>query len=145
MVEIIGAAVIYGFRNDIEHSAIKGFKDAMRNYHFKNDTRDYSVIDDIQESLKCCGAERVEDWKEYPPYNDPMNIFYPPSCCDKPWGDKACVIPYQKPCWQAIEEEVRYSARTLANTCIAVAIIQFLTMLAACVLARNFKREYDVV
>ncbi|KAI1287715.1 CD63 antigen [Halotydeus destructor] len=148
IVEIMSAVAIFAFRNDIKAESIKGFKEKMKNYKWDNNT--YNVIDDIQMNLKCCGAEKVTDWSDIPPYDAKLPIAYPPSCClpeKTPILSDKCLAPhmYTRPCWEAIEETLHQSAKTLANTSIAIAVIQFLAMLASCVLARTYKKEYDVV
>lgn len=144
LVEVIAAGVVIAFRNDIEHEAIKGIKDLMANY--SNNTADAQVIDDLQSSLKCCGAENVTDWHDVPPYNK-VPFFYPESCCNTTLENTThiCVLPYSTPCWEAIEHKIDDSSSTLAGFSIAIAVVQFLAMVSACVLAKAYKREYDVV
>jgi len=145
VIEIVGAAVIFGFRNDIKEESIKGLMRQMKEYKYNN-TGEYSVINDLQSSLHCCGAENLTDWNQFAPWSTYPPYSYPASCCKSPplIADR-CLIPWPTPCWEAIEGELRHSSRTLANTAIAVAVIQFLAMVSSCVLARNFKKEYDVV
>jgi len=143
VIELIGAGIIFGFRTDIKQEAIKGILRQMKDY---NETaQGYSVIDDLQRSLHCCGAENVTDWHTNPgPFQG--KTYYPVSCCEpeikKP---ENCTKTWDKPCWEAVEEEFRNSSRTLANSAIAVAVIQFFAIIASCVLARNIKKEYAVV
>jgi CD63 antigen len=148
VIEIIAAGVVIGFRNDIKQEAIKGIKRGMANYHNIPENSTYNVIDDMQRSLHCCGAANVSDWHEVPPYNATgPNWNYPTSCCNgtEP-GDKGeCHKPYETPCWQAIEDELHSTSKTLVGFSISIAVIQFLALVASCVLARTFKREYDVV
>jgi len=145
VIEIVGAAMIYGFRNDIRDESVKHFRDNMATYNTNSTSG--RVIDEIQRGLHCCGAENVTDWIAFQPLNRTgPGIVYPSSCCNHTLISDVCIIPdYTTPCWQAIEDKLRHSSRTLANTSVAVAIIQFLSMLAACVLANSYKKEYDVV
>jgi len=149
VVELIAAGAVIGFKNDIREEAVNGIKEAMKDYpnHWENSTQDYNVIDDMQRSLHCCGAENVSDWHQVPPYNatGPLNWNYPSSCCNNTAQGQECHAPWPTPCWQAVEQEIQGSSRTLIGFSIAIAVVQFLAMLAACVLARTYKREYDVV
>jgi len=149
VIEVIAVGVVIGFRNDIKNEAIKGIKEGMRDYHkhWENSTADYNVIDDMQRSLHCCGAENVTDWHDVAPYNEtgPLNWNYPSSCCNNTQPGDECHAPYTTPCVDAIEDELRGTSKTLIGFSIAIAIIQFVAIVAACVLARTFKREYDVV
>jgi len=86
VIELVAAGAVIGFRKDIKREAIEGIKEKMEHYQheWENKTSDYNVIDDMQRSLHCCGAENLTDWNFIPPYNEtgPINWNYPSSCCN---------------------------------------------------------------
>jgi len=149
IIEIVAAGMIIGFKNDLKAEAIHGILDQMEHYRYNwaNRTDEYNVVDDMQRSLHCCGAENVTDWNRIPPYNatGPSNYNYPSSCCLNALPGQECHTPFPTPCWQAIQDEISGSIRTLSGVSIAIAIIQFLSILASFVLAQHYKAEYDVV
>jgi len=146
VIELIAAGAVIGFKSDIKQEAISGIKAAMENYPKNQTSTDYNVIDDMQRSLHCCGAENVTDWHDIFPFNATgPNWRYPSSCCNNTQSTDECHTPYATPCWQAIEQELHGSSKTLIGFSIAIAVVHFLAVIASCVLARTFKREYDVV
>jgi CD63 antigen len=144
IVEVVGGVLIFGFRGNIKDETITGMQKEMANYKYENGT--FNIIDDIQQTFNCCGAQNMSDWQMIPPYNGSIT-YYPPTCCANPLQHAvdSCLTPYTTPCWEAIETELKGSTKTLANTSIAIAVIQFFAIFAACILARSFKRDYDVV
>jgi len=144
VVEVVTAVIIFGFRDDIKNEAITGMKREMENYHDENGT--LNIVDELQVTFHCCGAENYTDWNSIPPYNSTVPS-YPPTCCGNPLNmtESACVSPQTLPCWKAIENELKGSAKTLGNTAIVAAVLQLFSIVVACILARTYRREYDIV
>jgi len=145
ITELVAGGIIYAFRNDLKSEAVKGMHKAINNYQEANTT--YAPVDDLQKNLKCCGAENATDWEKTDFFR--TNKHYPNSCCspDKLTGNATCTddLPFDVPCYEAIRDTLKGVTYSLATSAIVVAVAQFLGMLFACCLARNIKREYDVV
>jgi hypothetical protein len=145
VAEIVCGAVIVVFRKDMNTVLKKGLQNAVKKY--KAD-KAYSPLDDIQHSLKCCGVNNVTDWVDYVDV-DSKHIL-PNSCC--PANTPGCIEggdgdkkPFERGCWSKLEEEFSYVSGVAAIVAISVAIIQFVAVVGTCLLARAFKREYEVV
>ena len=139
IAEVVCGGLIVGFRKDMNRLVKEGLYKAVEKYHRD---QSYSPLDDIQHSLKCCGASNYSDWANYTTHH---NGEFPESCCaaNKPPCHQEDV--FKKGCWTALETEFSYVSGVAAIVAIAVAIIQFVAVVGTCLLARAFRREYEVV
>lgn len=135
LAELVVGALVIKYRGEFEQVASEGLLEALHN---RNDTG-YNAIDDIQTQLHCCGVRSVKD------YNDTEHL--PHSCCPLAVSDAECKKEqaYAEDCLSALKNELSPVWRTVAIACILVAVIQAAAVIGSCLLARAFRREYDVV
>ncbi|XP_054156099.1 leukocyte surface antigen CD53-like [Oppia nitens] len=146
LIELIGAGLIFAFRNKIDDLAKTGINEAIKKYNQTIDEPITAALDDIQHSFKCCGANNASDWTENPRYSSGVNV--PDSCCshDKLVGDDCPVKnAYERGCIEALKDDIHGSVGYLGGIAIAVAIIQLIGILFACSLSRSIRKEYEVV
>ena len=140
LAELVVAGLVIKYSGEFEQVATDGLLQAL---HSRNTSHDaYNAIDDIQTQLHCCGVRAVSD------YN---TTALPDSCC--PAGTSVgtavgtCTADgaYKQACWSALRDELEPVWHTVAAAGIVVALIQLAAVIGSCLLARAFRREYDVV
>jgi len=148
VVEVIATGLIFAFRPELQTYAKDGMEKLMTNYNWFSASNDRAtqVVNDIQSSLHCCGASQSSDWNEHRPANVTSDEF-PNSCCDGVEQGKFCpsTAIYTRGCVDALVEALDNSIYPLSGIGIAVAIAQLLGVLMACCLAREIRREYQIV
>jgi len=143
VLQIAAAGLIFAFRRDMEQE----FKAALKNAidHYEEEGAVYKEIDDLQDSLKCCGIESSHDWDPYVNKNG----SFPQSCCANTNQTKCNGSPgkeiHADPCWDVLNTRFKSVAQVAGIVALAVASIQLIAVIGSCSLARSFRREYEVV
>jgi len=148
VVEVIALGLILAFKPEFNKYAEDGMKDLMSKYNWTSPSADRAtqVVDDIQSSLHCCGAANNADWNMDRPSNISTDKF-PHSCCDGVKKGEYCEKEkiYQDGCVDRLVEAIHNSIYPLSAIGITVAVAQLLGVLMACCLAREIRREYQIV
>jgi len=141
-LQIAAAGLIFAFRKDMEQEFKDALKKAIDHYEDKEGGPEYKEIDDLQRSLKCCGIENSHDWD---PYVTKHGSF-PQSCCantnQTKCNDKEI---HAESCWNVLNNQLKSVAQVAGIVALAVASIQLIAVIGSCLLARSFRREYEVV
>jgi len=151
LVELIGAGLILGYRSQVKIAVQGGIDDAMGKYNMTNPNATVNqVIDDLQYTLKCCGANETTDWDRQPHHD--IGI-YPESCCgrlEKSSNITCKIADVRKAnqdvgCVGKLENDIKNALGVLGGIAIAIALIQLIGVVFACCLGRSIRREYEVV
>lgn len=129
---------------------LKGLNEAIVKYNpSHNDSAIVGVIDDIQSTFHCCGANGPSDWQNNTIYNS--STMLPPTCCGKEMkaeGWNNCTINtsfhFTNGCVDIITDELKSSVNTLGWAGVVVIVVQFLGVVFSCMLS-NQRREYIYV
>ncbi|RWS04072.1 CD63 antigen-like protein [Dinothrombium tinctorium] len=144
LTELVAAGVLYKFRSNIKDEAVKVLEKYLESYKKENATRDF--VDNIQQKHECCGVVSMDDWKKYGQFkwhgsNTTEN--YPDSCCPNMAKARPCDSPFRQNCLDAIFDLIRKSSKIIIAVCISAAVVQFLTVVFACTLAKNLRSQYQ--
>ncbi len=128
---------------------LKGLNEAIVKYNpTHNDSAIVSVIDDIQGTFHCCGANGPFDWQNNTLYHDGISL--PPTCCNKEAKAEGlnCTTTtsfhFTNGCVDIITDELKSSLNTLGWAGVVVIVVQFLGVVFSCMLS-NQRREYIYV
>jgi len=146
LVELIGAGLILGYRSKVKEAVQEGIDDAMGQYNLTNPNSTINkVIDDLQHTFKCCGANGTHDW------DNKVHLKtdeYPGSCCNQ---NSTCTYEDVKKsgqdfgCVSKLENDIKAALGVLGGIAIAIALIQLIGVVSACCLGRSIRKEYEVV
>lgn len=78
---VVGSALAYVYRIDIDSTVDKGLKTALEAYAGNEYVK--KEIDMMQTEMKCCGVDNYTDWLNTTWYHNQsdLNVKYPESCC----------------------------------------------------------------
>jgi hypothetical protein len=140
-LQIAAAGLIFAFRKDMEQEFKAALKQAIKDYDHEG-RPEYREIDDLQQSLKCCGVENSSDWDVYVRNHS----SFPQSCCAN-INQTQCNVKeiHTAPCWNVLNDQLKSVAQVAGIVALAVASIQLIAVIGSCLLARSFRREYEVV
>uniref|UniRef100_A0A5K3G2P9 Tetraspanin n=1 Tax=Mesocestoides corti TaxID=53468 RepID=A0A5K3G2P9_MESCO len=88
-------------------------------------------LDQLQETLKCCGGFSWRDWKTVPA-----------SCCAN--GKKDCKDPYPVGCAEATYDQFKSNFLASGIITTLLCIVELMAVVFACILAHQYK-TYDEV
>ncbi|KAI1308964.1 CD63 antigen [Halotydeus destructor] len=150
IIQLVCAIYIVDFLADLkdeENSAVDAFRD--RELRYKWDNNSYDVVDHIQSNNECCGGYNFTEWNVIQPYSDTSAFFYPPSCCPPAHllqPDRCLSLHmFTKPCSEEIKDHRKPSTWTLAVGVVTTLILQFLALVASCILGNSYRMGYDSV
>lgn len=142
ITEFVAAGLLFHYRNNIAHEIKNEIKRLMSAYGDGTIvTGSQIAIDALQNYLHCCGMWESEEWLKQKDYKN----GYPASCCDG-FDTKnrtaECEHPYQKSCLKELETYFYYYANFAAYGGIVIALVQLTAIIAACLLAKAFRRKH---
>jgi hypothetical protein len=109
----------------------------MSNYKPQDNKHLYTnIIDNIQRSLKCCGAKHATDWAKF---NPRMGSTIPVSCCiDSPnLASNTCVKPdFETGCISELDKVIKYIIGFMSGILLAAALTQLVAASFACSVAK---------
>jgi len=152
LVQIVCAGIIISYKNTF----IDGLNDELfKDLNSVKNNTDAGIGDNstnplivLQEHLHCCGVNASSNWdhvsKEF------LDGQYPPTCCDFTGTTvQTCNAEskniYNKTCSHEFVEAVKGGVVVIGAFGIILALVQVLAIVFACVMAKSFKRDYDVV
>jgi len=140
-LQIAAAGLIFAFKKDMEQEFKAALKKAIHDYDHEGGP-EYKEIDDLQQSLKCCGVESSHDWDSYVTKNG----SFPHSCCaNSQTVCKSVKEIHPDSCWNVLNIKLESVAQVAGIVALAVASIQLIAVIGSFLLARSFRREYEVV
>ncbi|XP_064155217.1 CD63 antigen [Anguilla rostrata] len=146
IIEIAAAIAGYIFRGKLNGILNTGLKDMISKY--KNGTAEIRKgMDDLQQCLKCCGANSTADWISFNPNGNSV----PDSCCKnitkncglKNMHNKTKV--YQLGCRVALEEALKKNLLWVTVAALVIAFLQIMGVVFACLLMRGIRSGYEVM
>lgn len=104
IIEVALALYVYFDRNRVKNKVEDILDETIPRYRDDNDLQ--SIIDWVQENIKCCGVKSDEDWEK--------NIYFN---CSTPKSPEACGVPYSccKNYLEEINTQCGYKVRTVEN------------------------------
>jgi len=141
IVQCVGAYLAFHYQKDIEGTIRDGITKNFENYSKTNSSELNGVINKFQKTFHCCGAYNYTDWDGWLHTQGQ----YPPSCCDRSndegWCTKDAVINkgYEKGCIDKAMDKIHTVLGGLGGVAIALILVQFLIVFAACCLVRDIR------
>jgi len=132
----IAIGILYAVeRNVIEKQIDEAVKDTIENFGDGTSSADQAV-DAIQDLLQCCGYNDKSDYKK-------STLLFPSSCCE---GDPdTCIeeMAYDTGCKAKINSFLASQSVLVIVVVCSVAVLEILTMLAACYLRQRELRDIN--
>ncbi|KAI6654275.1 Tetraspanin-3 [Oopsacas minuta] len=151
VVQIIGGILAVVFRSDIYEQMGFAMLANMDQYQYQSDDAITEAIDNIQQSLLCCGAYGPDDWKDVSWINNKYdNAITPLSCC----GDNStssydfCIQYsdiYQVGCVELFFNTVEMWGAILISVAILLALFEITgVVLSYCVMCLRSRETQDI-
>lgn len=151
LIELIAAIVGLVFRHEIKDSFEHGYMQALDHYNSTGDPRS-RALDNIQTTLKCCGAKSYTDWGKSP-YFKTNGI--PQSCCEMPGNctqdvmkdmEKAKNVVFKDGCISKVTSVMESRMGIVAGISFGIACFQLVGVFLACCLSRYItNNQYEMV
>lgn len=144
ILEIAGAITAYVYKGKLKGYVEDGMDYAMDKYNTSSKYR--KAFDTVQKELKCCGKTNASDW-----YVDFGYGNVPASCCEikNRNGTEKGKCPddkiYSEGCVDALFDYLKDHLAIIGGMAIAVAVIQIIGIIFACVVRRDIKEGYGYV
>lgn len=135
ILQLSAVGLLVYHKNAISETAIHEFQSLIRDYHVTNSSRSY--VDNLQSSFKCCGVQSRDDWKD----PESGSTSFPDSCCPQ-LTNGTCTHTYEKPCYDAITEELLRNIALLMSSFMIFFLFQVLLMCFAWNQAKFTRRDY---
>eukprot|EP00090_Calanus_glacialis_P043386 TRINITY_DN7680_c0_g1_i7.p1 TRINITY_DN7680_c0_g1~~TRINITY_DN7680_c0_g1_i7.p1 ORF type:complete len:268 (-),score=83.83 TRINITY_DN7680_c0_g1_i7:125-928(-) len=150
IVMVVGA--VHGYNGDLETTIKKPLKEALSKY--KDDVTDQTdplfaykaAWNEVQQELKCCGVDNVQDWTGNDFNWTPSSANKPSGCCiinqegeeltqdeqmecRKTEQDPESTTFYFRGCYTMIKDRIESNQNTVVGVAIGVVVVMFLNML----------------
>jgi len=133
----IGIAA-FTYRDAMKESFKNGLTNSMRNY--KTVPASKEAVDQLQNTVQCCGVESYEDWKQY-------DLLIPDSCCKLPncnTKNPSNINPMG--CYTKVVTFINSSGKLIGIVCLAVAGFHLLGLGLTCMLANCINKwKYETI
>lgn len=146
IIEIAGAITAYVYKGKLKGYVEDGMEYAMK--HYNSSAKYKKAFDTVQKELKCCGRRNASDWYH------PLGIGnVPESCCKNKTrsGIEKGKCPggmtgvYSEGCVDALFDYLKDHFAIIGGLAIAVAVIQIVGIIFACVVRHDIKKGYGYV
>jgi len=156
VLELAAAFSAFALKDDVEHIFRTGLEDSQSKYN-TSATDDYGrevtqAWDAMQNEWKCCGTSNYTDWGLHSELT-----YVPDSCCiDDTKGcaqaknatphmtlEDAKMVIHIEGCWDHALKEL--TLETIGIVGIALAIVELLGIISACLMARSIRYSYETV
>jgi len=156
VLELAAAFSAFALKDDVERIFKTGLENSQAHYTYNatadNDKEITQGWDVMQNEWKCCGTSNFTDWGQF------SNLTYvPDSCCLVEHAgcaedvkavpsmtlDKAKTVIHTEGCWDHALKEL--TLETIGIVGIALAIVELLGIISACLMARSIRYSYETV
>lgn len=146
IAEIAAAILGYIYRGKVTNVVQDSLADMISNYNTSSqEFRD--AVDQLQQSLKCCGVNSSADWRSYSTEGNTV----PDSCCitstsgcgQGAMSDASKV--FQTGCQEAVETLLQENIQWIVVAALVIAALQVLGVVFACLLMRGIRSGYEVM
>ncbi|XP_076313009.1 CD63 antigen-like isoform X2 [Tachypleus tridentatus] len=99
-VEVTASILVYFYRNEVDNALRENMSKTMKNYNMHYHMTATQTWNEMQSSLKCCGANNATEWGQY--FDDGK---LPYSCCSEENPTKECNLSvnyYKSGCTDAL-------------------------------------------
>ncbi|KAK4025951.1 tetraspanin-6 [Daphnia magna] len=138
VVQISIGIAAFAYQDAIKVSFKNGLKNSMKNY--RNVEANQDAVDTMQATLKCCGVESYEDWKDY-------GLPVPNSCCKvQNCNPKNPTMINEVGCYTTVVTFISSSGKLIGIICLAVAGFHILGLILTCMLASCINKwKYETI
>lgn len=154
LVELGAGIGAYIMKDDVGNILNTNMEKGLQNYGkegYRGVTETWNIV---QHELKCCGAEEYKDWKNTSFSQEKNSV--PDSCCLSDVVEcgqgilamsesQAHKIISTDGCLDKVKDIVKGNVAALGGVGIGIAVIQFVGIVFASILARTIKKEYETV
>ncbi|CRK88809.1 CLUMA_CG002490, isoform A [Clunio marinus] len=145
-MELTAAILAYMMHGQVEMMLIRTMDESFRMY----DENEYIAngIDFMQQNLECCGIDSPDDWAKIIEAKGNQTSV-PESCChimfvDQETGRNECEEFHQFGCLPRLNYIIEKSAMLIATGALTIAIVQFLGVVCAFMLAKTIRRTKSI-
>ncbi|XP_070537695.1 tetraspanin-7-like [Ptychodera flava] len=140
------------YRHPLQEGFHKGLTSALHDYGKDGHKSDSDAVDELQESLECCGVEEPADWLNTTYFTN--NKQYPESCCSEGNKDDCVLDPNQgddvtifnKGCYKKVASFLDKNMVIIGACAMGVAFFQVFGIILACCLAKVINsNKYEMV
>ncbi|XP_071964815.1 tetraspanin-36-like [Antedon mediterranea] len=144
MMELTGAIVAIIYKGEVKDGILTGMHKTFNEYGTDKEVTD--SIDEIQETLECCGVENSTDWADTT-WGKKHLLQVPGSCCKK--GQKNCngstadILfdrTYTEGCYSKVERKLQDNLKVIIGVSVGLLVIQVVGLIFSCVLFCNRKK-----
>lgn len=154
LIEVGAGIGAYSARKDVRGTLERHMERGLQNYgrkEYRGVTETWNVV---QHELKCCGAQEYRDWVNTTFSSTDGSV--PDSCCLSDIEgcghdilnmskEQAPMIIYPNGCLEKLQDIIVTNIATIGGVGIGIAMLQFVGIVFACILARTIKKEYEIV
>jgi len=148
MLEIAIVITAYIIRNQLGETVTHGLEDSLK--HYENSTAVQNTWDFIQKKFHCCGASNYTEWFKHIGFAESV----PPSCCKKRPPYVGCGTKVNannameintKACLDSVKDLLEAHVMDFVIAVIVVSVIQVIGMILGCCLAKNIRKQYEII
>ncbi|KAF7250919.1 Tetraspanin-7 [Varanus komodoensis] len=128
LAELVAGISGFVFRHEIKDTFLRTYTEAIQNYN-GNDEKSHAV-DDVQESLRCCGVQNYTNWHTSPYFNEhgiPISCCMNTSDCNSADLRNATIAPTkinQKGCYDLVTSFMETNMGIIAGVAFGIAFSQ---------------------
>ncbi|XP_006820167.1 tetraspanin-7-like [Saccoglossus kowalevskii] len=141
------------YREPLQQGFHDGLSEAVNDYNKDGHESDTAAVDELQESLECCGVSNYKDWNSTDFYLSGEPSAYPASCCDKEKAEDCVLAPsegdvtvYTHGCYKKVASFMDKNMVIIGACAMGVAFFQVFGIILACCLANVINsNKYEMV
>ncbi|XP_076313010.1 CD63 antigen-like isoform X3 [Tachypleus tridentatus] len=138
-VEVTASILVYFYRNEVDNALRENMSKTMKNYNMHYHMTATQTWNEMQSSLKCCGANNATEWGQY--FDDGK---LPYSCCSEENPTKECNLSvnyYKSGCTDALFRFLEDKILIIGGIAIWILFVQVISIILSCCLTSSIKRE----
>lgn len=146
IAQIAAAILGYIYRGKVTNIVQDSLADMISHYNSSfPEFRD--AVDNLQQSLKCCGVNSSADWRAFSSEENTV----PDSCCitESPGCGRGTMSDatkvFQTGCQKALETLLKDNIQWVIVAALVIAVLQILGVVFACLLMRGIRSGYEVM
>jgi CD63 antigen len=153
LMEIGAGIAAYQLKGQMNELIEKNMEKGMKNYNQEGYEGVTKTWDIIQREIRCCGAQEFRDWGNTT-FSEKTNV--PDSCCLSDIDgcgknvltendSKAAMKIHLDGCFATFSSQIQSNVAVLGGVGIGIGFMQLIGMVAAFLLSRALKKEYETV